>query len=59
MKDCGDPDCRVCALAKIPSSKPKGRAADGIRDDAKATPEKKKEKPSWMPKKRHRIGPHR
>lgn len=59
FRPCDDPTCHLCALARIPIRKPEGLAADGIRDDAKAVPEKKKEKPIWMPKKRHRVGPHR
>jgi hypothetical protein len=30
-----------------------------MREDAKALPEKRRELPAWMPKKKHRVGPHR
>lgn len=59
FRDCGDPSCHLCALAKIPTAKVNAAAADGLRERAKAEPKAAAEKPLWMPKKRHRVGPHR
>lgn len=59
FRDCGDPSCHLCALARIPITKPVGKEADGLRHDAKAVPKAPTEKPIWMPKRRNRVGPHR
>lgn len=58
-RDCGDPNCHLCALARIPSVKVAPAIADGLREKAKAEPKAEADKPLWMPKKRHRVGPHR
>lgn len=59
FRDCGDPDCYLCALARMPQPKKiQGKAADGLRDDAKAVPVAPG-KPARAAKRRNRVGPHR
>lgn len=44
FKDCGRPDCHVCALARIPIPKlvrQSAKAAAGLRENAKASPKTK------------------
>lgn len=70
--DCGRPACPVCGPARVlsESSGLKPQASflsvetsavllEAMREDAPATPQPERPRPAWLPKKRHRVGPHR
>lgn len=59
FRDCGNPDCHLCRLARIPTRQPNDpRLREGIRDDARAVPQARPRLVK-VSKKRHRVGPHR
>jgi hypothetical protein len=69
--DCGRPACPVCAPARVLSEgsglKPHSLLpaetsavlVEAVRADAPAVPKADRVRPTWLPKKRHRVGPHR
>lgn len=50
FRDCGDPTCHLCALARIPTRKVEKRLADGLRENAKASPRAAKASTRRSPK---------
>lgn len=57
LADCGRPDCDVCRLARV-KVEASASTSEPMRKDARPEPKKVKMKALWMPKKRHRVGPH-
>lgn len=55
FRDCGDPDCRLCALARQKVE----RFLDEGKRAAVAVPKAKPAPSPTAPKRRHREGPHR
>lgn len=57
-EDCGRADCAVCRLARVKVAM-SASTKDPMRDDARAHLKVKKRLSPLMPRKRHRVGPHR
>ena len=54
FRDCGDPDCRLCALARV-----KTEQGDEGKRLAQAVPKALRKPSPTAPKRKHRVGPHR
>ena len=70
--DCGRPACPVCGPARVLSQsrglnpqasllseETSAVVVEAMREDAPAIPQAERPRPAWLPKKRHRVGPHR
>lgn len=58
FEDCGRPDCAVCRLGRVKLST-SASTKEPMRNDARADFKEKKKLSPNMPRKRHRVGPHR
>jgi len=60
-EDCGRLDCEVCRWGRLSAAQKTETAStvDLLRAGAKAEPTKPKARSGVMPKRRHRVGPHR
>lgn len=58
FSDCGREDCPVCRVGRV-KVQASASTHEPMREDARAEPKAEKEKPIWMPKRKHRVGPHR